>query len=92
MLTTAATNRIFSLHLSAVTLTIFAVYAYRDIWPLMTYTLRPLDEAEGAILWVKVALAGLVGIVLPTFEPYPYIPLDLAVRKFSESHKPSIVR
>lgn len=42
----------------------------------MTFTLRPADEAEGQVLWAKVALAGLVGFVLPVFEPYPYIPVD----------------
>lgn len=52
------------------------MYAYRDIWPLMTFSLRPRDEGEGYILWVKMALAGVAGIMLPLFEPYPYIPVD----------------
>ena len=65
-----------SFHLSLVLLSVFAVYAYRDIWPLMTYTLRPRDEAEGRILWVKLALTALAGIIVPVFEPYPYIPLN----------------
>lgn len=42
----------------------------------MTFTLRPADEAEGQVLWAKVALVGLAGFVLPIFEPYPYIPVD----------------
>ncbi|KAI0798592.1 hypothetical protein BC629DRAFT_232884 [Irpex lacteus] len=66
----------FSFHLSVVSSATLALYVYRDIWPLMTFILRPADEAEGQILWAKVALAGLVGFVLPVFEPYPYIPVD----------------
>ena len=62
-----------------VLLAVCVVYAYRDIWPLMTFTLRPRDEAEGPVLFVKVALAGLAGILLPLFEPYPYIRYDSKV-------------
>lgn len=48
----------------------------------MTFTLRPLDEAEGRMLWVKVALAGLAGVLAPLLEPYPYIPYDPEVSRF----------
>lgn len=58
---------------------VLAVYAYRDVWPLMTFTLQPADSAEGDLLWAKVAVASLVAL-LPLFEPYPYIPYDPAVR------------
>ncbi len=63
-----------SLHLTLVTFTLFAVYAYRDIWPLMTFTLDPADKAEGSALWVKVAFVTFVGAIEPMFEPYVYIP------------------
>ncbi len=42
----------------------------------MTLALIPADAAEGRMLWVKIALVVLVGIVEPTFEPYSYIPVD----------------
>ncbi|KAI0703637.1 hypothetical protein BC835DRAFT_1262769 [Cytidiella melzeri] len=74
-LTSVRTSRTLSFHFSVVVLAVFALYAYRDIWPLMTFTLRPADEAEGRVLWVKTALATLA-VVLPLFEPYPYIPVD----------------
>ena len=67
---------VYSLHLTLVLLAIAAPYAYRDIWPLTTTTLRPLDEDEGKILWAKVALAIFVSLVEPIFEPYPYVPVD----------------
>ena len=59
------------------------MYAYRDLWPLLTFTLRPADEAEGSIMWVKLTLALLAGFILPFFEPYPYIPVDPAVSAFA---------
>jgi hypothetical protein len=56
------------------------VYAYRDIWPLMTFTISPADGDMGAPLWIIIGLLSLVSVVLPALEPYPYIPVDIAVR------------
>ncbi|THH01300.1 hypothetical protein EW026_g1369 [Hermanssonia centrifuga] len=72
----AAIGRVASLHLTLVTCTLFAVYAYRDIWPLMTFTLEPEDKGQGRILWAKITLAAFAGIVGPIFEPYAYTPVD----------------
>ena len=70
---------VFSRHLTLVTFTVLAVYLYRDIWPLMTFTLQPADSAEGILLWVKIALLAFVGVVEPLFEPFPYAGCDLTV-------------
>lgn len=77
----AKTGLICSFHLTVVTLSVCGVYAYRDVWPLMTFPLRPVDEAEGGILWAKVALVMFISLVEPAFEPYPYIPVDPKVSK-----------
>ncbi|KAJ3551734.1 hypothetical protein NM688_g4534 [Phlebia brevispora] len=77
VLASATAARSISLHLTVVTFTIWAGYAYRDVWPLMTFTLKPLDEAEGHVLWVKVALLTFVGLIEPLFEPHAYIAIDL---------------
>ena len=61
------------------TFAIFLVYAYRNLWPLMTFTLVPKDRAEGNIMWEKLALAAFAGTIEPLFEPYPYVPYDPAV-------------
>ncbi|GJE86639.1 multidrug resistance-associated ABC transporter [Phanerochaete sordida] len=66
----------YSFHLSGVTFLIAAVYAYRDIWPLMTLVLQPKDGHEGRILWAKIALVTFAGGIEPLLEPYPYIPFD----------------
>jgi hypothetical protein len=66
-------------HGTFVILALLATYLVRDIWPLLTYTLHPLDAAEGNILWIKIALVTLSSVVLPLTEPYPYEPLDSSV-------------
>ena len=65
-----------SLHLTAVTLAVTVLYAYRDVWPLMTISLPCADEEEGAIMWVKVSLMVFVSVVTPLCEPFPYVPVD----------------
>jgi hypothetical protein len=56
-------------HTTLVVLSVFSVLAVRNIWPLMTFTLHPLDSVDGTLLWAKVALAALAGGVLPLIEP-----------------------
>ncbi|KAH9028059.1 ABC transporter type 1, transmembrane domain-containing protein [Lactarius deliciosus] len=65
-----------SFHLSSLLLGTFSVYAYRDIWPLLTFTLSPVDAWEGALLWVRIGLLAFVAIVIPLLVPYQYIPID----------------
>ena len=72
-------------HPTLVVLSAIVVYIDRDVWPLITFTLVPLDSAEGALLWTKLALAVLTGVVLPLIEPYPYIPIDPSVCRSSPS-------
>ncbi|KAH9480778.1 hypothetical protein JR316_0007378 [Psilocybe cubensis] len=55
---------------------ILAIYAYRDIWPLANYGSVPKDQAEGNILWVKIALLVVTGVIIPLFIPHPYVPVD----------------
>ncbi|KAI0686602.1 P-loop containing nucleoside triphosphate hydrolase protein [Earliella scabrosa] len=50
-------------------LIVWATYAYRDIWPLASFTSTPLDADEGILLWVKVVLLTLVAIILPLVTP-----------------------
>ncbi|KAJ3527518.1 hypothetical protein NMY22_g9759 [Coprinellus aureogranulatus] len=54
-----------------------AVYAYRDLWPLATYTKQPLDlDSEGWILWAKIAALVFTAVVIPLFVPSVYTPVD----------------
>ncbi|KAH9059056.1 hypothetical protein EDB87DRAFT_1577854 [Lactarius vividus] len=58
-----------SFHLSLLLLGIFSVYAYRNIWPLLTFTLSPVDAWEGPLLWVRVGLLAFATIVIPLLVP-----------------------
>lgn len=63
-------------HLTTVLVATWGVYVYRDIWPLATFTLTPLDQAEGLVLWVRLGLLSVAGVVVPLVSPRQYIPID----------------
>jgi hypothetical protein len=63
-------------HVNCVLFTTFCVYAYRDIFPLATFTRQPEDLEEGRALWAKIGLLFLSGVVVPLFTPSQYIPVD----------------
>jgi len=58
----------------------FGVYAYRDLWPLATYTQNPEDLSEGSIIWVKIFILFLTSIIIPLLVPRQYVPVDPEVR------------
>ncbi|KAF8966908.1 multidrug resistance-associated ABC transporter [Flammula alnicola] len=62
-------NRLITRHNNLVLLSAFGVYAYRDVWPLATYSHGPVDIAEGPLLWVKLAV--LTVTVNPMEVPNP---------------------
>ncbi|KAH9059057.1 hypothetical protein EDB87DRAFT_1832312 [Lactarius vividus] len=57
-----------SFHLSSLLLSTFSVYAYRNIWPLLTFTLSPVDAWEGPLLWVRIGLLAFAAIVIPLLD------------------------
>ena len=67
-------------HLSSLLLGTLSVYAYRNIWPLLTFTLSPVDAREGALLWARIGLLGLAAVVIPLLVPRQYIPIDPKAR------------
>jgi hypothetical protein len=71
---------VISFHLSSILLGISSVYAYRDVWPLLTFSLTPVDAHEGALLWIKISLLAFAAIVVPLLVPSQYIPIDPKVR------------
>ncbi|KAI5124482.1 hypothetical protein M0805_008364 [Coniferiporia weirii] len=63
-------------HLVLLLLVAWGVFAYRDFWPLATYTQHPADLSEGWIMWAKLIVLTLNAIAIPMLMPRPYIPLD----------------
>ncbi|KZV59749.1 P-loop containing nucleoside triphosphate hydrolase protein [Peniophora sp. CONT] len=74
--TSAPLSNIAAPHLVLILLASCTVYGFRDIWPLMTYTLQPLDVEDGVLMWTKIALLAVAGIIIPLIVPRQYIPLD----------------
>ncbi|KAJ7643885.1 hypothetical protein FB45DRAFT_896346 [Roridomyces roridus] len=61
-------------HVNVVLFAAFCVYAYRDIFPLATYTRVP--HKEEPFTWAKIALLFFTAVVVPVCTPGQYIPLD----------------
>ncbi|KAJ7754435.1 multidrug resistance-associated ABC transporter [Mycena metata] len=74
--TGAELGRITVKHLNALLLCTFGVYLYRDVFPLATFALNPLDLAEGLLLWAKIVILFTVACVIPLVIPRQYIPVD----------------
>ncbi|KAF9516655.1 hypothetical protein BS47DRAFT_1371638 [Hydnum rufescens UP504] len=62
-------------HLSVLLFAVFCMYGYRDLWPLATFTLDPVDAAGGWLTWSRITLLGLASI-LPLVTPRIYVPID----------------
>ncbi|KAJ7134490.1 P-loop containing nucleoside triphosphate hydrolase protein [Mycena epipterygia] len=65
-----------AVHLNVILLVSFAIYVYRDLWPLATFTLVPEDLAQGWLLWAKMLTLAVAAILVPLFSPRLYIPVD----------------
>ncbi|KAI0768312.1 P-loop containing nucleoside triphosphate hydrolase protein [Trametes elegans] len=63
-------------HLTLSLVVAWGVYVYRDLWPLATTDDGPADIAEGAILWSRLGLLTLGGVVIPLLVPRTYVPVD----------------
>ncbi|KAF7305977.1 ATP-binding cassette transporter [Mycena chlorophos] len=63
-------------HINLVLFPTFCMYFARDIFPLATYTLTPVDIAEGSLIFVKIAILFTVAVAIPLTVPREYIPFD----------------
>ncbi|KAG1908484.1 uncharacterized protein F5891DRAFT_993333 [Suillus fuscotomentosus] len=71
-------SRLVSNHLATLLFAVFAVFTYRDLWPLVTFHKQPKDIGEGGLLWAKVTILFLSSIVFPLVSPRQYVPVDPA--------------
>ncbi|KZV92899.1 hypothetical protein EXIGLDRAFT_768519, partial [Exidia glandulosa HHB12029] len=68
-------GRLVSMHLEFVLLSSWALYVYRDIWPLATYTLAPFDPIT-PIFIVQFTVLTFVAVAAPLLVPTPYVAID----------------
>ena len=71
--------RLATRHMNAILLVSWIVFAYRDLWPLATFTLSPVDASEGPILWTKIGALTLGAVIVPLVIPREYVPYTLKV-------------
>ncbi|KAF7377873.1 ATP-binding cassette transporter [Mycena sanguinolenta] len=69
-------SRVATKHVNTVLLSTFIVYFCRDIFPLATFALTPMDLWEGQLLWPKVIILFGVSVIVPIFIPRQYIPYN----------------
>ncbi|KAG1757959.1 hypothetical protein EDB19DRAFT_1936472 [Suillus lakei] len=69
-------SRLVSNHLATLLFAVFAVFTYRDLWPLITFNKQPKDLKEGGLLWAKVTVLFLSSVVFPLVSPRQYVPVD----------------
>jgi hypothetical protein len=73
-----AQARALSFHATLVTLSIFAVYGARVLEPIVTFC---HGSSSDWTAWTQFGLSGFSGVMLPLFEPFVYVSLDLTVSK-----------
>lgn len=59
-----------------ISILVWLILAYRDLWPLATYNLQPLDAAEGWFIWTKIGILTLSATLVPLLIPRQYTPFD----------------
>jgi hypothetical protein len=62
-------------HLVLILLVTWSVYIYRDLWPLATFTLQPVDPNTWTT-WTSIALLTITAVFVPMFMPHEYTPVD----------------
>lgn len=69
-------------HLVFVLFGAFVTLGYRNLWPLATFTLTPIDPDGTHLLWAEIFLLTFATIIVPLSVPRQYIPYDPKVRPF----------
>ncbi|KIJ49985.1 hypothetical protein M422DRAFT_246356 [Sphaerobolus stellatus SS14] len=67
---------VFKLNLTVLLALSWIVLAVRDLTPLCTFHGRPVDDANGGVLWALIATLTFVGVVTPLITPRQYVPVD----------------
>ncbi|KAF4618966.1 hypothetical protein D9613_010076 [Agrocybe pediades] len=65
-----------AVHANLILLTTLGIYVFRNLWPLATYDQEPADTFEGRLMWIKLMLLFIVGLVIPLITPRRFVPVD----------------
>lgn len=64
-----------TVHVDLLLLLAFSLFAYRDIWPKLTYYLVPTD-LDNWVTWTRVGILALAAVVIPLIRPRTYVPVN----------------
>lgn len=82
-------RRIISLHVTVILFCAWCIYAYRDLYPLFSSTLTPVDilHAPAWLTWTRLVLLTVGAAILPALKPQPgsYIPVFKTPSGFQHS-------
>lgn len=62
-------------HVDLLLILAFALYTYRDIWPILTYYLSPSD-VNNWVTWTRIGILGFAGVMIPLIRPRTYVPAN----------------
>lgn len=62
-------------HVDLLLILAFGLYAYRDLWPILTYYLSPSD-VNNWVTWTRIGILGFAGVMIPLIRPRTYIPAN----------------
>ncbi|KAH8072268.1 hypothetical protein BXZ70DRAFT_964229 [Cristinia sonorae] len=74
--TSSSWTRVAIRHLCMTLFVTWSVITYRDVYPLATFDLEPIDANDGSALWISVGILTLIAIVVPLCIPRVYVPVD----------------
>ena len=63
-------------HLCFILTAVVFTLGYRDLWPLATFTLSPIDADGTPLLWIEVGVLTFAAVIVPLLVPRQYIPHD----------------
>ncbi|QRW00073.1 ABC transporter transmembrane region [Ceratobasidium sp. AG-Ba] len=69
-------RNVANFHLVGLLLVAMGVYAWRDLIPFATFSLRPLDAAGGWLTWSRIGVLAFGAVIVPLCIPQPYVPID----------------
>jgi hypothetical protein len=69
-------SNITNFHLVSLLFGVWVVFAYRNVYPLATFTLKPVDLNEGWVMYFNLSVLTFAAIVIPLVIPAQYIPFD----------------
>ncbi|KDQ18018.1 hypothetical protein BOTBODRAFT_155037 [Botryobasidium botryosum FD-172 SS1] len=69
-------RKIINRHLIFLLLSTFAVFVYRNLWPLASFSGVSQDGAAGWITWSRLSILGVAGVVIPLIIPREFVPVN----------------